>query len=83
MPRDACMEWMRGVRGVRVTYCTPGGQRGGVAMEILEEVLVSGFHCMGQTMSFSGMMGSGSSSVSSGVCRQDRASALVFLGPGR
>ncbi len=32
---------------------------------------------------FSGMMDSGSSSVSSGVCRRDRASALVFLGPGR
>ncbi len=33
-------------------------------------------------MSFSGMIGSGSSSVSSGVCRWDKASALVFLGPG-
>ncbi len=49
-----------------MTYCTPGGQPGKVAVEALEEGLDSGFCCMGQTMSFLWMMGSGSSSVSSG-----------------
>ncbi len=37
---------------------------------------------MGLTMIFSGMMGSGFSSFSSGAWRRDRASAFIFLGPG-
>ncbi len=52
-------------------------------MESLEEEENSGFHWMGQTNIFSGMVGSCRSSPALGARRRDRASALMFLGPGR
>ncbi len=73
---------MKGVRRVREIYCTSSGLPGGVAVEALEEVTGSEFYWMGLTMIFSGMMGSGFSSFSSGAWRRDRASAFIFLGPG-
>ncbi len=38
---------------------------------------------MGLTTISLGSKGSGSSQISSGVCRRDRASALTFFEPGR
>ncbi len=68
---------------MRVTYCAPGGQPGGVAVETLGGGAELGFHWLGLTNMSSGMMGSGGSSSSSGAYRHDRASAFTFLGPGR
>ncbi len=64
MPNEECAEWMRGVRWSRGTYCASGGQPGGVAVETLEEGADSGFHWLGQTNIFSGMMELGGSSSS-------------------
>ncbi len=77
------MEWIRGVRCALVTYCNPCGQPSGVAVEALEEVAGLEVHWMGLTKIFLEMMVSGSSLTSSGACRQESASTLTFLGPGR
>ncbi len=71
---------MRGVRWVRVTYCTPGGQPGGVAVESLEEGADLGFHWMGQTNTFSGMMGSCRPSPASGAMQARQGIRLGVLG---
>ncbi len=42
----------------------------------------SSFHRTGDVKMEGGRMGSGSSGVGSGWCRQERASALMFLLPG-
>ncbi len=65
--RDIHMEMREETDIGLVTYCNPGGQPGGVAVEALEEVAGLEVHCMGLTMSSLEMMGSGSSLISSGV----------------
>ncbi len=64
------------------TYCNPGGQPDGVAVEALEEDTGEEVHWMGLTMSSLEIMGSGSSWFSSGAWSRERASALIFIGPG-
>ncbi len=82
VPRDECAEWMRGVRCVRVMYCSPGGQPGGSLVETLEVGTDSGDHWMGHRNMSSGRMGSGSLQSSSGAWRRDKASAFKFRDPG-
>ncbi len=41
-----------------MTYCAPGGQPGGVAVETLEGGAELGFHWMGPINMLSGIMGS-------------------------
>lgn len=48
-------------------YCKPGGQPGGVLVELLEEGMVSVDQVIRLMMSLSGSTASGSSELSSGV----------------
>ncbi len=72
---------MRGVRCVRVMYCSPGEQPGGSLVETLEGGIDSEDHWMGHRNMSSRRMDSGSLQSSSGAWRQDKASAL-FRDPG-
>ncbi len=82
VPRDACAEWMIGVRCLRGTYCRPGGQPGGSEVETLGLRMDSGAHWMGLRNMSSRRMGSGSWLSSSGAWRRDNASAFRFWDPG-
>ncbi len=61
-----------------------GGHPGGAGSETLAAAMSSSRdHCIGLTIRLEGRIGSGLSDRSSGAWSLERASALVFLVPGR